>query len=217
MTEQIPLLLLVAGAGLIGLYLSNLMYDYHVPHYVSRKLGHLAGGVAAVIALFLFDYFLIPTLIAALFTLMLGLARIFRPHTFRGVGGSGRPGAAAEFWFPLSLTICWGIGWGIFNQPVIATVAALLMCWGDAVTGLVRSKVYGKPVKGFWGSVAMFIVCLIVTFTFVQPYHIGVLMSIGAVVAEWSCGDVSKIKFLRKVDDNLSIPLVGLAIGLLLI
>jgi len=217
MLGQIPLLLLVAGAGIVGLYLSNLMYDYQVPHYTSRKLGHLFGGCAALFALFLFDSWLLPTIIAGGFTILLGLARILRPHTFRGVGGSGRPGAAAEFWFPLSMTICWGIGWGIFNQPVISTIATLLMAWGDAVTGLVRSKVYGRAVKGLWGSLAMFVVCLIITATFIRPYYIGVLMSIGAVITEWSCGDVSPVKFLRKVDDNIGIPIVALIIGLLCI
>lgn len=217
MIEQIPLLLLVAGAGIVGLYLSNLMYDYQVPHYTSRKLGHLFGGCAALFALFLFDSWLLPTIIAGAFTILLGLARIYRPHTFRGVGGSGRPEAAAEFWFPLSMTICWGVGWGIFNQPVISTIATLLMAWGDAVTGIVRSKVYGKPVKGLWGSLAMFVVCLVITATFIRPYYIGVAMSIGAVIAEWSCGDVTPVKFLRKVDDNIGIPIVALIIGLLLI
>lgn len=212
--NQIPLLLLVAGAGIVGLYLSNLMYDYQVPHYISRKMGHLFGGCAAIFALFLFNTWLLPTIIAGTFTIMLGLARVIRPSTFRGVGGSGRPDTAAEFWFPLSMTICWGVGWGIFNQPVISTVAILMMAWGDAITGLTRSKIYGKAVKGLWGSLAMFIVCLIVTSTFIQPFWLGLVISAGATLAEWSCGDVSKVKFLRKVDDNISIPIVSLIIGL---
>ena len=44
--EEIPYAILVAGAGLLGLYLANIFYDYQIPQYISRKIGHLGGAAA---------------------------------------------------------------------------------------------------------------------------------------------------------------------------
>ncbi|GAH78326.1 unnamed protein product, partial [marine sediment metagenome] len=71
---------------------------------------------------------------------------------------------------------------------------------GDAVTGLIRSKVYGKEVKGNWGSLGMLITCLVLAY-FIQPYWIGVLGTVTAVLAE------KYTKTRHFIDDNLSIPL----------
>ncbi|GAH26186.1 unnamed protein product, partial [marine sediment metagenome] len=46
MIAEIPFVILISGAALLGMYLANLLYDYHVPQYISRKLGHLGGCVA---------------------------------------------------------------------------------------------------------------------------------------------------------------------------
>jgi len=42
---ELPFVILIAGAGMVGLYLANLFYDYNIPQYLSRKLGHLGGCV----------------------------------------------------------------------------------------------------------------------------------------------------------------------------
>ena len=43
---EIPFVLLIAGVVLVGLWISNIVYDSGVQHYISRKIGHSAGGVA---------------------------------------------------------------------------------------------------------------------------------------------------------------------------
>ena len=53
------------------------------------------------------------------------------------------------------------------------------MAFGDSITGLVRSLVYKREVKGTWGSAAMLGVCLLVALLY-QPYWVG---AVGAVVA----------------------------------
>jgi dolichol kinase len=90
----------------------------------------------------------------------------------------------------------------------------LFMAWGDCVTGLVRFKVYGKPVKGLWGSVAMLAVCLAISRAFVAPFWIGAVASAIAVATEWAFGDAG---IIRWADDNWAIPVTSLAgiLGLL--
>lgn len=197
---EMPFAVLIAGAALLGLYLANLFYDYAIPQYISRKLGHLGGCVGFLLCPLLFDSFWWPLILTTGFTLLLLYARVFRPDTFRGVGGSGRLEALAEIHFPATGIVTIGILWGIMGEPWLAIVPLLFMGGGDAITGLIRSRVYGKEIKGNWGSLGMLAVCLIFAY-FVHPYWLGVAGAITAVIAE-------KFTWATKwVDDNLTIPL----------
>ncbi|GAH89041.1 unnamed protein product, partial [marine sediment metagenome] len=89
---------------------------------------------------------------------------------------------------------------GLFDKPWLAIIPLCFMGGGDAITGLIRSKVYGREVKGNWGSVGMLITCLILAY-FIQPYWIGAIGAVTAVVAE------KYTKTTKYIDDNLSIPL----------
>jgi dolichol kinase len=91
---------------------------------------------------------------------------------------------------------------------VLSIICFLAMAWGDSVTSLIRYKVYGRAVKGLWGSAGMFGTCLIIAWVFVHPFWVGAITALTATVAEWACGDVGVIKF---VDDNIGIPIVSLA------
>jgi dolichol kinase len=82
------------------------------------------------------------------------------------------------------------------------------MAWGDMVTGITRSQIYHRPVKGLWGSVAMLITCLIIAWCFIEPFWVGAITAVVATITEWACGDIGIIKNL---DDNLMIPLVSCA------
>jgi dolichol kinase len=140
---------------------------------------------------------------------MLGYARWFRPNTFRGVGGSGRPHALAEIHYPATGIVLIGVLWGIFNQPWLAIVPLTFMGAGDAITGLIRSKVYGREVKGAWGSLGMLVTCLLLAY-FITPYWVGLAGSITAVLAE------RFTKTTQFYDDNLTIPLSSaLVMGIL--
>jgi len=197
---EIPFVVLIAGSALVGLYLANLFYDYNIPQYISRKLGHLGGCVGFLLCPLLFSSFWWPLVLTTGFTALLLYARWLKPRTFRGVGGSGRPEALAEIHFPATGIITIGICWGLLGEPWLAIVPLCFMGGGDAVTGLIRSKVYAKEIKGNFGSIGMLAVCLIFAY-FIHPYWIGAIGAVTAVVAE------RFTKTTRYVDDNLTIPL----------
>ena len=200
MIAEIPFVVLIAGSALVGLYLANLFYDYNIPQYISRKLGHLGGCVGFLLCPLLFSSFWWPLVLTTGFTALLLYARWLKPRTFRGVGGSGRPEALAEIHFPATGIITIGICWGLLGEPWLAIVPLCFMGGGDAVTGLIRSKVYAKEIKGNFGSIGMLAVCLIFAY-FIHPYWIGAIGAVTAVVAE------RFTKTTRYVDDNLTIPL----------
>jgi len=209
MLKEIPFALLIAGAALLGLYLANLFYDYKIPQYLSRKLGHLGGCVAFLLCPFLFSTFWWPLILTTGFTALLLYARFFRPKAFRGVGGSGRPEALAEIHFPATGIVLIGICWGVLGEPWLAIVPLCWMGAGDALTGLVRSKIYHREVKGAWGSLAMLVTCLLFAY-FIKPYLIG---AIGAIVATLT----EKFTPTRYwIDDNLTIPLFSTIVMALL-
>lgn len=177
--SQLPTLFLIMFLVFVGLWFSNILYDYKVPQYISRKLGHFFGGVAYLMMAFLFEDAWYPMILSFGFVLLLGGARFIRPSTFRGVGGSGRSHALAEVWFPIAGTISLAVGWAWLGSPMLALVPILFMAWGDMITGLIRSQMYGREVKGAWGSLGMIVICLLIA-TLFDPWWIG---AIGAVVA----------------------------------
>ena len=203
MIAEIPFVLLVACASFLGLYLANVFYDYGVPQYISRKVGHLGGAVAFLLCPLLFSSYLWPLILTASFTALLIYARLTRPALFRGVGGSGRPDALAEIHFPATGVVLIGIVWGVLDMPWIAIVPLVFMGAGDAVTGIIRSAVYKKEVKGNWGSVGMLVTCTLVAVCFIEPVGVGLVGAVVATLAE---------KFTvtsRFIDDNLTIPLLS--------
>ncbi len=209
MLSEFPYALIIIGAVLVGLWISNILFDLKVPHYISRKVGHSAGGLAFLIAVFLFSSAWWPMILTFSFGLILWIAHTRRPHTFRGVGGSGRSQhSMSEVWFAWIAVPVFAIGWLWLNKPLITVSCLLFMAWGDCVTGLVRSEVYGRPVKGLWGSLAMLIVCLVISWAFIKPFWIGAAGSLIATITEWSFGDVGLVKW---ADDNWAIPVISLA------
>jgi len=209
MVAEIPFVILITGATLLGLYLANLFYDYNIPQYLSRKLGHLGGCVGFLLCPLLFSNFWWPFILTTGFTILLLYARMFRPDTFRGVGGSGRLEALAEIHFPATGIVLIGVLWGIMNEPWLAIVPLTFMGAGDSITAFVRMRFYGREVKGNLGSVGMFLTCLLLAY-FIHPYFIG---AIGAVVATLAERFTKTTKY---IDDNFSIPLAsGLVMGVL--
>jgi dolichol kinase len=212
--HEIPLAIISIIVAMIGLWIANIVYDHGVPNYLSRKIGHLAGGIA-----FLCAYFLSgpgwAVIIALTFGIFLLFAHLLKPEIIRGVGGSGRNSAAlSEVWFPLVALPVFIISWWWLRQPGVAVVCLLFMAWGDGITGIIRSLVYRKAVKGLWGSLGMLIVCLIIAAVFVRPFWIGAVVSLVAVIIEKTFGEYGVFKW---GDDNWAIPLgsMGMILGLL--
>jgi phytol kinase len=208
MLTEIPYVGLIIGVVSAGLWLSNKVYDQKTPQYVSRKIGHAAGGLAYFIAVFTFQSAVWPLILCFSFGLLLWLARVRRPQTFRGVGGSGRDQhVMAEVWFAWIAVPVFAVGWLWLDQPLLTASALLFMAWGDCITGLIRAGVYKKAVKGLWGSFGMLVVCLGISWALIEPFWIGALGSVAAAVVEWAFGDTGSVKW---ADDNWAIPVVSL-------
>lgn len=210
MLRELPYALLVGGAALLGMFIANILYDANIPNYISRKLGHFGGTVAFVLCPFLFSSFRWPFILIVAFSGLLLYARWTRPNMFRGVGGSGRPQALAEIHFPGTGIITIGILWGIFDRPWLAIVPLLFMGAGDGITGIIRSQVYHKEMKGNWGSAAMLATCLLLAY-FIHPYWVGAVGAVVATLAE------RFTKTTRFYDDNASIPLCSALVMAVLI
>ena len=206
--DEILYAVLISGIVFIGLWLSNIVYDFGVPQYLSRKIGHFAGGLAFLISALVFSSSWWPIILATFFGTLLVIARVLKPETFRGVGGSGRnKKVMAEVWFAwVAVPVC-GISWLWLNKPLVAASCLVFMAWGDGITGLVRWYVYHRPVKGLWGSLAMLCVCLIISWMLLEPIWIGFIGSIAAVITEWAFGENG---FFKWADDNWAIPLISL-------
>lgn len=170
----------IAGVALGGLWIANIFYDFKLPQYLSRKIGHLGGGTALLLFALLFDSWLWPLILSVAFMALLFGARFIKGDLFRGVGGAGRPIAFAEVWFPAASIISILVGWGWLGDRWLGILPALFMAYGDAFTGLTRSVVYNREFKGNMGSVAMFVVCLLLAWVFYKPFWIG---AVGAIVA----------------------------------
>ncbi|MFA5186433.1 MAG: hypothetical protein WC551_08160 [Patescibacteria group bacterium] len=212
--HYIPLFLLITVAAMVGLWWSNYFYDHGIKHWLSRKVGHWFGGLAFLLMPFLFaDHWILAVVLVGCFAVMLTAARLFQPHTFRGVGGSARPGALSELYFPWVAVPILILGWGVWGRPLESVACLLFMAWGDAVTGWTRALMYNTPTKGTIGSVCMFGLCFIIAWAFIEPLWIGAAAALAATVTEWACGDVGKIK----LDDNLMIPLVSFAVAMTLL
>ena len=82
-----------------GVAAANLMFDRKTGHYISRKVGHISGGVAALFMVLWMDFW--PAFgLASGAALGLVLLRAWRPRSLRGIGGTGRPHAYAEVTTP---------------------------------------------------------------------------------------------------------------------
>lgn len=215
--HEAPYALVVTAVLVAGLLGANALYDRGVPQYVSRKVGHIVAGIAFILAVTLLSSALWPLMLSALFSLLLFGARIVRPDTFRGVGGSGRDKkACSEVWFALVIVPVVGVAWLYLDRPQVALASLLFMAWGDGVTGLVRARIYHRPVKGLWGSLTMFIVCVMIGLALIRPAWIGAVVAAVAVVAERVFGEAGVIKW---ADDNWAVALLsmGTILGLMLL
>jgi phytol kinase len=211
MIAELPFVVLVTGTVAAGLWVSNIAYDLGVPHYISRKIGHGAGGLA-FLASFVLSSAWWPIIISAIFGILLLTTHLVKPDVFRGVGGAGRSNKIlAEVWFAWVAVPVFAICWLWLNKPAVAVSSMLFMAWGDGITGLIRWKVYRKPVKGLWGSLAMFCTCLVISWVFIRPIWIGIVASVMATVTERVFGDYGVLKW---GDDNWAIPVVSMGIML---
>lgn len=182
---------------LVVVFLSKIVYRrFNI--YVSRKFVHIfAGGLSLIQIPFFFSQIYLPTLICALMTLLTAYTHLKKKELWFQLRGN-----YADIYFCLIFTIFLPLFWGIDRNAVLASL--LFMAWGDAATGIVRNKVYGRRVKGKLGSIAMLITCIAIGFYFKGFVGIG-----GAAIAT-----ISELQ--EKVDDNLAVPICSMLYFLLI-
>lgn len=203
---------LTAWVGFVTVYLSR-QVERRTNKYVARKFIHMAGGgVVALLAPYIFSSPLIP--IVSSFLLM-GVLLTVR---LKGEGFSwfqDRDNYGEVFFtfsFGMLLLLLWFLDptyWGT-KYILVGIIPLLFMSFGDGITGVVRNYVYRRHVKGFWGSVAMFLVSSAIGYAYLSAYGVGVYGVLAALVA-------TLVEAQPLLDDNLAVPFSSaFVLGLLL-
>jgi dolichol kinase len=212
--QEIPFASMIIGGVLLGLYLANTFYDL-APNkqWITRKVGHLSGYVGYILCAYMFSSWIWPFILSVGFlALLVGMRMAKGSVPFRGIA---RTTTWAEIWYPFSSAICIAVLWGIYDERFLAVFCISLLGISDAITGIVRSRYCTTAQKHWSGSVAFFVSALLSAWVFVHPFWFGVLIAAVGTFTEWASGDVSKIKFMRSIDDNLSVPIVAMMIVVL--
>ncbi|EZQ04806.1 hypothetical protein [Candidatus Acidianus copahuensis] len=187
---------LTIWVGFVTLYLSRIIADKKGT-YVARKFIHiLGGGVVAVLGPFVFSSPLIPIILPYILTIYLLLHRKGKMLSwFQDKGDMGE--VFFTFSFGTILLLSWVLipsFWDPGNKLLyVALLPLFYMSFGDGITGIIRNYVYGKRMKGNWGSLGMLVLCA--TLGYLLLSYVGLLSGIIATVLE---------KY-GKLDDNLTV------------
>ncbi len=167
--------------------------------YIARKFIHFTtGGLVAVLSPWIFETPTIPVIGAAGMALMTVLPRIWGSELdwYQVRDNFG------DTWFCVSFALLYALLW--WTDLRLAVIPAVFMAYGDGVTGVVRSVVYGRWIKGWWGTAAMALVCL----------PVGLLAAgVPGLLAGAAATAVEKLSLL---DDNITVPAVSAAVLYLL-
>ena len=176
--------------------------EHNVAVYYNRKLIHvLAGATVALATPFVFTSYL-PI---AVMVIILAVGN-YIPHR---TGKLMHWYQVAENMYEVNFIIMWGIIMGIgflLGNILLSIVAIMFMAVGDGVTGLVRNLLYRRRTKAFAGNLAMMAFCIPAGFM-----AFGFAGAVGGLLASL----VEKFEF-GPIDDNITVPTVGLASILLL-
>ena len=183
--------------------LYSIMRRRGLPHnvavYYNRKVIHvLAGGVVALLVPLLFSGPWIPFALALLLALL-----TYIPHR---VGKLMYWFQTEDNMYEVNFCIMWGFSllvlWLLTGDARVAVFPALLISFGDAVTGIVRNMLFGRRTKHWVGNVAMAV--LVVPLGFLW---LGVWGALAGLIASI----VERYEF-PPIDDNTLIPLASLAV-----
>ena len=170
-------------------------YPHGVAIYFIRKYIHMAGGgVVALLTPYLFEGPLVPTLMGLGLGLFLVVARRWRMLYWFQTGDN-----AYEVNFTLAWSISLFVLWSITGDPWLSVVPALLISFGDGVTGVIRNILFKRRTKHWAGNIAML------------PVSMGlgyVYGGIPGLVAGAVASVVEKLE-LPPIDDNIIIATVS--------
>jgi len=189
-SDIINAVLLTAYNAFIILYVSRKV-SRRFGTYMARKTIHLlSAGVSVLLAPFVFSDWQMPLLLGFLMVAFTLFGHLWKPFVWFQISHN-----YADVYFTVACTVLLVAFW---NYNVwIGVLSALFLAWGDGLTGVVRSVVYGKRNKGMWGNIAMFSVCM--ALGILMNGRVGYAGLIGGAFA-------SIVEKFERVDDNISIP-----------
>ncbi|KSW11556.1 hypothetical protein CF15_01595 [Pyrodictium occultum] len=163
--------------------------------YFARKVIHMAaGGLVALLVPFVFREPWVPFILGLLLA-----AYVYLPHrTGRLMTWFQDPGNISEVYYCISWALAVLVAWPFDVR--IAVLPLFLMSFGDGVTGIIRGIRQRRRVKSWDGTLGFLAVGLPAGLAMLGP--VGGLAAAAAALAEKS----------GLVDDNISVPLVSLAI-----
>jgi dolichol kinase len=141
--------------------LYNLMTSKGLPHnvavYYNRKVIHIStGGLIALLVPILFKEPLVPFIFASI----LGFTTLYPHLKHRELDWF----QTRNNMYEVNFCFAWGasilILWLVLGDPWKAVIPALLISFGDAVTGIVRNALFGRRTKHWVGNVAMATLCI---------------------------------------------------------
>jgi len=159
--------------------------------YMARKTIHLfSAGVSVLLAPFAFSDWQMPLVLGSLMVVFTLSGHLLKPFKWFQISKN-----YADVYFTVACTALLVVFW---NYNVwIGVLSALFLAWGDGLTGVVRNIVYKKRNKGIWGTIAMFVVCMILSLF--MNGRVGYVAFVGGAFA-------SLVEKFERVDDNISIP-----------
>ncbi len=192
-SDIVNAVLLTAYNAFIILYVSRKV-SQRFGTYMARKTIHLlSAGVSILLAPFVFSNWQMPLLLGSLMVAFTVFGHVKRPFRWFQISHN-----FADIYFTVACTVLLVVFWFYDARWVwVGVLSALFLAWGDGLTGIVRKIVYKKRNKGIWGSIAMLLVCMILSFF--MNGHVGYAGLIGAVFA-------SIVEKFERIDDNISIP-----------
>ncbi len=170
----IAILLLMAA----GMRASNWLHDRGVARHLPRRLAHVNGGMALLLAVLWLDAWTAVALAGGL-TLSLLILRLGYRRGLRGISRTTSDSDWAEMAYPMAATFSIVVGWALLGDRWLGFLPIAFMAWGDSVAGLTRATIWKHSSEKFWPSIAMLGICLAAAALF-HPYWIG---AVGALVA----------------------------------
>ena len=170
--------LLVVAGGLPLYRLLRRRYPHNAAIYFVRKYIHIAGGgVVALLVPNMFTSPLLPALMGLGFAAFLSATRRLKPLYWFQTGENA---------YEVNFTIAWGLGililWVITGDPRTAVLPALLIAFGDGITGIVRNMIFQRRTKHWAGNLAMLPIALLLGWTYAGPP--GLLAGLVASIVE---------------------------------
>lgn len=202
--EIVATIVLLSWVIFVVSYVTKRLYEimrrrglkHNVAVYYNRKIIHiLAGGLCAIIVPFIYDTPILPSVMAMLLSVF-----TYIPHRTKRL----------MYWFQteentyeVSFCIMWGIiitmGWLISGGDFwFGVVPILFMSIGDAITGVVRNKLYKRRNKSWWGNLAMAIFSI----------PTGGILGTAGMIAGAIASIIEHFEF-GPVDDNVMVPLAS--------